>query len=252
VSHIDIIDVWLKASPAAREHAVDSIGLVAWLDAVPQEWLPQLEQLLTERRQSCIAIVPPEPTQAPDDLSVPEFLRRDCQENDAEVDTNAANLPNESEEEDHDELEPKPKRKLKITEHECSIATAVEDALGGLSELASECRQVVDAAPEGFQQTERIQILAASADTLEDVVHGWTTIPDSLGKIPVTCALPKRRYLSRAARASDAGSMLEACVNVLNQITEEAEGYATARDLISDLQGVIEAVESCEFPGMYR
>jgi hypothetical protein len=176
VSHTDIIDVWLKASPAVRRRAVDSIGLATWLDAVPQDWLPRLEQLLTERRQSCIAIVPPEPTQAPDDLSVPEFLRRECQENDAQADNDAANLPNESEEEDHDELEPKPKRKRKIIEHQYSIAEPLEIAQGDLSGLASECRQATDAAPDSLQPTERFQVLAASADALEDVADEGPTM----------------------------------------------------------------------------
>jgi hypothetical protein len=75
-SHTDILEVWFRLSPAEREHAVNSIGLVAWLDAIPRDWIPRLEQLLTERRQ-LTAIVPPEPAQAPDDLSIPAFLRRE-------------------------------------------------------------------------------------------------------------------------------------------------------------------------------
>src|SRR5262249_38728151 len=88
-SNIDIIEVWNRASPAERGHAVNGIGLVAWLDAIPRDWIPRLEQLLTERRQ-LTAIVPPEPAQAPDDLSIPAFLRRELPNN---VDENDALVP---------------------------------------------------------------------------------------------------------------------------------------------------------------
>ena len=85
-------------------------------------------------------------------------------------------LEAESEEEDHDELEPKPKRKPKIIEHQYSIAEAVEIAPGDLSGLASECRQATDAAPDSLQPTERFQVLAASADALEDVADEGPTM----------------------------------------------------------------------------
>jgi hypothetical protein len=283
----DILDPWLRASPETRQHAVDGIGLRGWLDAVPGEWLPQLGQLIAERWQPPIAIAPPEPAQVPDNLSIPDdlslpaFLRRD-HENTLQVvtDINAVEIVDEPEEADRnrhdqennapdptdkaaaeeadDKLEPepepefKPKRKVKLVEHERTLADAIDIAFSDLSDLAGECRDVVDSASisEGLQQTYRIQTLEQSADELENIEA--PDIEDVIATLPVNYAFPKRKrgHLSRAARAADASTILEACVSALNSNINEAN-RAAAQELIADLENTIAIVESCEFPGMY-
>jgi Protein of unknown function (DUF3102) len=43
-THIEILDVWLRASPTERKRAVNSLGLETWLNAVPEDWWPELER----------------------------------------------------------------------------------------------------------------------------------------------------------------------------------------------------------------
>jgi hypothetical protein len=217
VASTDIVDSWLKA----------------WLNAVPQEWIPRLEQLLAERRPAL------------DDLSVPTFFQR--KSSNADQDPVLDDHVTETGDEDDQEPEQKPKRKLKLVEHKYTIADAVAEALAELSELASECRDAVDNAPENFQQTNRILTLSDAADALESIEN--PDIPDALGKMTVTCALPKRKRPSRQARAEDANTLLEACASVLSDNVDDADRLA-AQALISDLENTVATVENCEFPGM--
>src|SRR5262249_53876231 len=122
----DILEPWLRASPAVRQHAVDGIGLTAWFDAIPREWYPQLEQLLAEQHQPVIGVAPAEPAQASDDDGFPPFLRCEQLDNDAQApaDNAAIEEPDDFEEEDP-EPEPRPKRQIKYIEHELSLANAI-------------------------------------------------------------------------------------------------------------------------------
>ena len=110
-------------------------------------------------------------------------------------------------------------------------------------------REIVDGAPESLQQSERIQTLENTANELEGVEE--PDVPDTLGKIVVTYALPKRRYMSRASRASDAMLMLEACSDKLRGIPEDDARHAEARGLADDLDSIADTAGNCEFPGMY-
>ena len=65
-------------------------------------------------------------------------------------------------------------------------------------------------------------------------------------------SLPKRRYSSREARACDAATILEACAQALEGITDREDCHTDAQALIVDLRCAIESIESCEFPGMYQ
>ena len=78
ITHTDIIAAWIGASLDEKTKALDSIGMEPLLAAIPPGWLPQLEKLIGERRQSAAAIMVAELTpMSEDDLSVPEFLRRE-------------------------------------------------------------------------------------------------------------------------------------------------------------------------------
>jgi hypothetical protein len=272
----DILEPWLRASPAVHQHAVDGIGVKDWFGAVPKEWYPLIEQLLAAQRQPVIDSVPAEPVQASDDDdSIPRFLWRECSESDAQVaaaDSDAADEAEENrhdredsaqapthddaaeepgdyeEDEDEDEPEFKPKRKLKLVEYEGTLADAISRAFADLSDLATECREVVDNASELSQQTNRIQTLEQSADELESLEA--PDIADALSATPIKYELPKRRYVSRAAHAADAATILGACVRALDANVNEVD-RAAAQELISDLENVIGTVDNCEFPGAY-
>jgi hypothetical protein len=73
--HTSVIEVWMTASPADRTKAVDAIGLNGLLAAIPEAWLPLLEQRLAERHQAP-APKPVVDYLLPADGSIPTFLIR--------------------------------------------------------------------------------------------------------------------------------------------------------------------------------
>jgi hypothetical protein len=249
-THTDILEVWLRASSEARQHAVDSIGLEAWFAAVPPTWLLQLKILIAERQPSA----PPARPQATPitDRGIPEFLKREpCASVKAVGRDDSADGDDNDDNDGEIEPAPKPKRKVKLIEYETTVAAAIGDAFEAVSDLANECRDIVDnaSASEGLQQTQRIQTFEMAADQLEELEP--PDVPAMLGEMMVKYSIPKRRYLSRQSRASDAMTLLEACAEALDQIAEDNENHIAAEELSSELKNAIGAIESCEFPGMY-
>jgi hypothetical protein len=164
--------------------------------------------------------------------------------------------PNEAADDDLDpdeeeDIEPEPKRKrsIKFVDCESHITEAVSDAFDELRELGSEFREIVDNAPDNLRDTELNQTREATADELENLDQ--PDVPTTLGETVVKFALPKR-YQSRAVRAGNASSMLEACCRALEDIPEDDDRHADAQELIENLQSAIDTVGGCEFPGMYR
>ena len=240
-SHLEILAPWDNASPEVRTRAVNSIGLTAWLAAIPNDWWPLIERHIANRHQMDVTVSADPP---PDDLSIPTSFRRDSKI------TVEADEQDEVEEDDEPELE-KPKRKPpKLIVYSQSIAEAIDCVFSDLGELGCECREVVDTAPENFQQTERIQALEAAADELENLEA--LEVPEVLSKIPVKYSLPRRRYVSRAARASDAEAILTACQRAVEVIADDDDRHADARTLIDDLQSAIDTLGQCEFPGAFQ
>jgi hypothetical protein len=114
--------------------------------------------------------------------------------------------------------------------------------------LASECRGIVESAPDNLQQSARVQALENSADELESVEA--PEVPAVLAQMRVKYSLPKRRYRSREARASDVATMLEACASTLEGVPEGDDRHPQAQAVIGDLRSAIDTIEVCEFPGM--
>jgi hypothetical protein len=151
---------------------------------------------------------------------------------------------------DECEEEPEPKRRpVKMVPCEGVLADAIGGAVEELSELATEVREIVDGASESLQQSERIHTLENTADELERIEA--PDVPDTLGEIVVTYTLPKRRYMSRASRASDAVVILQACTDILQGIPEGDARYAEAQELAGNLDEIVNTADCCEFPGMY-
>jgi hypothetical protein len=122
-----------------------------------------------------------------------------------------------------------------------------------MADLATECREIVDSAPEGLSDTQRVQTLGETADALEGLEE--PDVPAVLSEISVSyvTSLPPRkdRPLSRATRMSDALGVLEACLNALDEIDEEDLRHAAATDLRGELDDAKSEAEGCEFPGMF-
>jgi hypothetical protein len=159
----------------------------------------------------------------------------------------------EEEDSDQEEADDEPRRgkKPKVISCEETLDDAISGAFEQLTELGSECREIVDNAPDGLRETERIQTLEGTADTLENFSEP-PEIPDELSEIKIAYDLPKRRYDSRASRASDVCAILTACASVLEDIKESDPRHQQAVDLSTELESVASEVEGCEFPGMFR
>jgi hypothetical protein len=153
----------------------------------------------------------------------------------------------EEEEGEADEEEQPRQRRGKAKEVEVKLEDAVHDAFTDLAELSGECREVVDNAPEGLNQTQRIQTLEATADELDNLQE--PEIPAALAELPVKY-LPSR-VRSRNDRCCAATEIIQACVDALATILEGDERHAAAKELSSELDDAIGVRDNCEFPGMY-
>jgi hypothetical protein len=146
---------------------------------------------------------------------------------------------------DADPADPVPSKRKKSKE-ETDLADAVNTAFHELAELASECREVVDNAPEGISETERIQTLDETASVLEDLEK--PNVASELADIKVSFSTYGTR--SRAVRRDGALGIIEACVEALSGIDGSDPRREAANDLREELNAVSEA-ENCVFPGMF-
>jgi hypothetical protein len=147
-----------------------------------------------------------------------------------------------------EEAPEKPRRRRgKAKEVEVTLEHAVHDAFLDLADLGEECRDVVDNAPEGLNQTQRIQTLDETASELENLQE--PEVSSELAELPVKY-LPVR-VRSRATRCWAATEILEKCVEALATIPEGDERHAAASNLSSELDDLITVRDNCEFPGRY-
>ena len=144
---------------------------------------------------------------------------------------------------------PPPKvRKIKL--HEMSVAKAVTGAYSELVALGEECRGVVDNAPPGISETQRIQTLDQTASELEGLEA--PDVPDTIGGIVLQIPIGTRPR-SRAERAAAASEELQAVVKALEAIPENDDRYDDARELLPGVQEVIDVLDGgIEFPRMFQ
>ncbi len=148
----------------------------------------------------------------------------------------------------------------------CSSSTlaSISDAFSAIEELASEVREIVDNAPEGLSETERIQTLGSTADELEGLQE--LELPEVLQEqgfsYSETFPTDKRRGPSRACRASNIANLLMGASARIDELLEDDEFKAANEDdwdslsgemsaLSSELSDTAGTLEGCEFPGMF-
>ena len=138
-----------------------------------------------------------------------------------------------------------------------TVDAAISDAFSALDELGSECREIADNASEGLSQTQRIQTLGETADTLEGL-SAVDDIPEAVKELPVSypAAEPtrKRQSPSRAVRCGNAVTMLQAGIDTLTEWIEnnpEHESVDDVQGVIDEVEQAIGEAEGCEFPGMF-
>jgi hypothetical protein len=131
-----------------------------------------------------------------------------------------------------------------------TIADAVSNAFSVFEELGAEMGEWGDNIEEKFGTTAKYDLIRTTQETLEGLVE--PDIPDGLGRIEIEVAEPNRkRKQSRAVRCTEAVMILEACMEALNDIEDEAQYKEAAELLVEELDTAKGNAEDCEFPGMY-
>lgn len=128
------------------------------------------------------------------------------------------------------------------------LGDVVAGAFEGLQELASECREVVDNAPDGLNQTQRIQTLDETAGVLEELNE--PAVPATLAEIKVKLH-KQRRPRSRGDRRDIALDNIAVCIEALTGIGENDPRHKDASDLRAELESTQSEAEMVEFPGMF-
>lgn len=145
-----------------------------------------------------------------------------------------------------------------------SVLVLIEDGYSELSELQQECQAIIDNAPDGLSETERMQTLGDTADALSEADLP-PDVPDFLMDLKCRYTEDQRisKSTSRATRCAEAVTLLSAAcdaiqkwidVNDLDEYNDSGE-YAEQRDeaegLLNQVQNFIGNAEGCEFPGMF-
>jgi hypothetical protein len=120
----------------------------------------------------------------------------------------------------------------KVNKYKVSVADAIAGAYGDVESLAGECREIVDNAPEGLSQTERIQTFETTADTLENIGTGPDLPSDNekdeedaeryraLSKISIIDYPDLSGRESRASQASNIGGTLRLCAEAIEEFID--------------------------------
>jgi hypothetical protein len=114
-THLDVIAAWTAATPVDRAKAIDAIGLEALLAAIPGAWWPLLEQRVGNRDHTNGSTVTAPAALSSDDLSIPEFLRREQQS--LEIVPKAPDSDNRDQVEPDEKPQPKLVRNIELLEH---------------------------------------------------------------------------------------------------------------------------------------
>ena len=144
------------------------------------------------------------------------------------------------------------KAQAKFTSHKATIDGIIDDAYSMLADLRDEVQEVVDNAPEGLQNSSRIETLSETASQLDGFVDSPPDVPENVQEIEVTyyCTNFGKKGPSRRDRRDEA-------VGMLNAVAEHLRGdsqYDTDTDvqeLLEELDDACSTAEECEFPGMF-
>jgi hypothetical protein len=141
-----------------------------------------------------------------------------------------------------------PARGRKPKFEEMTLGDAVGKAFTDLADLAIECREVVDNAPPGISETQRIQTFDETANTLESLEE--PDVSAELAKIKISLPIG-RMPRSRGDRQGVALNIIAVCVEALDNIDENDPRLEEAASLRDELENASSEAENCEFPGMY-
>jgi DNA-binding Lrp family transcriptional regulator len=125
-----------------------------------------------------------------------------------------------------------------------TLGDAVASVFRELGALGCERREQVENAPDGLDQSPRIQALDDTANALEDL--NAPDVPAELAEIKVN--LPKQRKPRTLSDRRDVDlGILTACVKALLAVGENDTRHQMARTLCGELQSASAEIEGCEF-----
>ena len=138
--------------------------------------------------------------------------------------------------------------KNKFEEKEMELSVVVADAYQALIELGDEMQEAYDNTPESLQGSAIGEARQEAADQLSGLDQ--PTVHESIEATKIKVHVPVRSpsaqaRLSRSDRRDDAISMLQSCVDVLQDMAE----YSHVDPLIEELDQLISEAEAVEFPG---
>lgn len=147
-----------------------------------------------------------------------------------------------------------------MLKYEGTVASAVNDAFNVIEELANEMREAFDNTPESLQSSGAGEARGDAADTLEQISE--PDIDEAIAEVPVVFNYaPLNRRASRSDRLGDGLRSAYAAVEALEKLVEEKlpeDGDKIGdldandvRNVIDEIQGMIDEAESVNFPGMY-
>lgn len=147
------------------------------------------------------------------------------------------------------------KKNLRAVPCSCSLQGAIEDGYSRLSELRDECQELVDNASDSLRETQRIQTMEETANSLSDS-ESEPDVPKVIADIVVSYTEDQRKSKShsRATRCSEAVTLLEAAKWGAEEWlaeNEESDDCDDVQSMIDGLEEMISNAEGCEFPGMY-
>lgn len=142
-----------------------------------------------------------------------------------------------------------------------------------VEELASECREVIDSAPEGLQSTDRITTFESTADVLENVTASQIELSDEVKALftePLAIAVMRNRRKgrgpSRSSRCSNACAYGEAAANALEAWCDEhadksdtvigttkitTDLVEEVKNMVNELRDQVDEAQGTEFPSMF-
>lgn len=146
-------------------------------------------------------------------------------------------------------------KKIEPVKREIRLADAVSEAFSTYEDLGSQMRDWADNLEERLSHTQKYEDVSSAADTLEGL--SAPEVPSAVADIPVTFHdLPARkRGYSRADQCSQAGAILDACIEALTAFIERTPESDPVGDealgLVEALDDAKDEADGVEFPGMY-
>jgi hypothetical protein len=142
--------------------------------------------------------------------------------------------------------------RLALEHYTHPLEDQVGNAFGEFESLASELREWHDNLPKNLQDGDKGSQLEEGAYALEGL--NQPDVPEVLKKVQVL-HFDDLQARSRSARCSEACSLLDACINELEEFAESdgvsQEEKDAAEELKDELQTAKDNAEGVEFPGMY-